>query len=423
MADQIRRIAVITSGGDCQAMNAAIRAVVLSARKYNIEVVGVQGGYYGIYYHPDTAIRPLNADAVENIISRGGTILDSARFEEFKNDFEGISKAIANNLRAAGVDALVVIGGDGSFRGGLDVMGYGGIPCVGIPATIDNDIVSSEYTLGFDTALRNTIGVCDSLRDTCNSHKRCNVVEVMGRNAGQIALHAAIAVGASAVSIPEDPDLFNEADVIDRMIEARRNGKRSFLVVFAEGAENLGLTAEDKKAALDAAVKDYADGKIDQKALTKAVFYNGKAEYSEQFVDALQSKSKEAFKKYYAETGNIDFKDEYIETKFMRCAHMSRGGSPTCFDRVVAGHMGELAVKLLSEGQFNRTVCVHDGRLTHMDMREAITVDSFYRKFRKNGSYDQEKYDQLTDLQKKLFEFRLNVSRRLMETAASLSEV
>lgn len=420
---EVKKIAVITSGGDCQAMNAAVRAVVLSARKYNIEVMGVQGGYYGIYYHPDTALRPLNAEAVENIISRGGTILDSARFEDFKTDFEGISKAIANNLRSAGIDALVVIGGDGSFRGGLDVMGYGGIPCVGIPATIDNDIVSSEYTLGFDTALRNTIEVCDKLRDTCNSHKRCNIVEVMGRNAGQIALHAAIAVGASAVAIPEDPDLFNEAEVIDRMIEARRCGKRSFLVVFAEGAENLALSAEAKKAALDAAVKDYAEGKIDQKALTKAAFYNCKAEYSEQFVDALQSKSKEAFKKYYAETGNIDFKDEYIETKFMRCAHMSRGGSPTSFDRVVAGHMGEAAVRLLAEGKFNRTVCVHDGRLTDMDMREAISVDSFYRKFRKNGSYDQAKYDELTDLQKKLFAFRLNVSRRLMETAASLSEV
>ena len=423
MADQIKKIGVLTSGGDCQAMNAAVRAVVLAARKYNIEVVGIQGGYYGAYYHPDTALRTLSAADVENIIDEGGTILDSARFEEFKTDFEGISKAIANNLRAAGIEAVVVIGGDGSFRGGRDVMNFGNIPCIGIPATIDNDIVSSEYTLGFDTALRNSVEICDKLRNTCNSPKRCNIVEVMGRNAGQIALHTAIAVGASAVSIPEDPDLFDEDDVIDRMIEARRNGKRSFLVVFAEGAENLKLSAADKKAKLDEAVKTYAEGKIDQKALTKAAYYYGKAEYSEQFIDALQSKSKEAFKKYYAETGNIDFKDEFIETKFMRCAHMSRGGSPTTFDRVTASHMGEAAVRLISEGNFNRVVCVHDGRLTDMDMNEAIDVDKFYRDYRKNSSYDQAKYDAMTDLQKKLFTFRLNVSRRLMETAAALSEV
>lgn len=420
---KIKKIALITSGGDCQAMNAAVRAVVLAARKYDISVVGIQGGYYGIYYHPDTALRALDADAVENIISRGGTILDSARFEEFKGNAEGVATAITKHLRDAGIEALVVIGGDGSFRGGLDIMAFGGIPCVGIPATIDNDIVSSEYTLGFDTALRNSIEICDKLRDTCNSHKRCNVVEVMGRNAGQIALHTAIAVGASAVAIPEDPDLFDKDAVIEKMIEARRGGKRSFLVVFAEGAEDTALTAEAKKAAVDQAVSDYAEGKIDSKTLTKIVYGNCKAEFSEQFVDALQSRSREAFKKYYAETGNIDFKDEYIETKFMRCAHMSRGGSPTCFDRVVAGHMGEAAVRLLAEGKFNRTVCVHDGRLTDMDMKEAISVDSFYRKFRKTGSYDAATYEGLTDLQKKLFDFRLKVSRSLMETAAALSEV
>ncbi|MBQ9079513.1 MAG: ATP-dependent 6-phosphofructokinase [Clostridia bacterium] len=423
MAVQIKKIAVITSGGDCQAMNAAIRAVVLAARKYDIEVVGISDGYYGMTYHYPEAFKALCADEVENIIGCGGTVLNSARFDEFEQDPEGIARRAAANLGKAGVEALVIIGGDGSFRGGLDLLKYCNIPCVGIPATIDNDIVSTEYTLGFDTALRNTIEVCDSLRDTCNSHKRCNVVEVMGRKAGQIALHAAIAVGASAVSIPEAPGAFDEDKVIDRMIEARRNGKRSFLVIFAEGAENTGLPENDKKAALDAAVRDYDEGKIDAKALTDVAFHNYKAKYSEQFVSTLRSRSLAAFEKYYAETGNIDFKGEYIETKFMRCAHMSRGGRPTTFDRVVAGHMGEAAIALIAEGKLNRVICVHDGRIADMDMVEAISVDSFYRKFRKTGSYDEAKYNELTDLQKKLFAYRLNVSEHLLATAAALSEI
>lgn len=419
----VKKIGVITSGGDCQAMNAAVRAVVLAARKYNIEVVGIQNGYYGMTYHYPEDFRTLTAEDVENIIALGGTVLNSARFEEFVGNAENVAKKMGEHLAAEGIGALVIIGGDGSFRGGLDVHKYTGIPCIGIPATIDNDIVSTEYTLGFDTALRNTIDMCDALRDTCNSHKRCNVIEVMGRKAGQIALYAAIASGASAVAIPEEPGLFDAEATIDRMIEARKNGKRSFLVVFAEGAVNTSLTDADRSAALDAAVKDYEAGKIDAKKLTKLASYNFGAEYSEQFKIMLEAKSRAAFAKYYAETNNIDFKDEYIETKFARFAHVARGGRPTCYDRFVAGNMGEMAVKLIAEGKMNRVICVHDGAFTSMDMAEGINVDSFYRKFRKTGSYDKAAYAALTDLQKKLFEYRINISKKLIETAKSLSEI
>ncbi len=423
MSAQIKRIGVITSGGDCQAMNAAVRAVVLSARKYKIEVVGISDAYYGMTHNRPGDFRVLHAADVENIISLGGTVLNSARFAEFGDDPEYYAKLMGKNLEAHGIGALVAIGGDGSFRGSLDIHKYTGIPCIGIPATIDNDIVSTEYTLGFDTALRNTIEMCDALRDTCNSHKRCDVVEVMGRKAGQIALHTAIAVGASAVAIPEAPALFDEEKVIDAMIRARHDGKRSFLVIFAEGAVNTELTDTARKASLDAAVADYTAGKIDGKALTKVAFNGYKAEYSEQFVATLESRSRKAFEKYYAEEGNIDFKGEFIETKFARFAHVARGGRPTCFDRVVAGYMGENAVRLIAEGKLNRVVCVHNGRIADMDMTEAISVDSFYRKFRKSGVLDTAALKAMTPEQKKMFDFRLKVSDSLLATAKSLSEV
>ncbi len=423
MSTQIKKIGVITSGGDCQAMNAAIRAVVLSARKYNIEVVGISNGYYGITNDRPEDFRTLHAEDVENIISMGGTVLNSARFTEFGDAPEYYAKLMGKHLEEHGIGALVVIGGDGSFRGGLDIHHYAGIPCVGIPATIDNDIVSTEYTLGFDTALRNSIEMCDALRDTCNSHKRCNVVEVMGRKAGQIALHTAIAVGATAVAIPEAPELFDEEKVIDSMIRARHDGKRSFLVIFAEGAVNTAFTEQAKRAALDSAVAGYTAGELDGKALAKTAFNCYSAEYGEQFVGTVKERSRKAFEKYYAEEGNVDFKGEFIETKFVRFAHIARGGRPTCFDRVVAGHMGEAAVKLISEGKLNRVVCVHDGRITDMDMVEAISVDSFYRKLRKTGVMDEAAFEAMTPEQKKMFNFRMKVSDSLLSTAMALSEV
>ena len=421
MANQIKRIAIITSGGDSQGMNVAVRAVVLAARQYGIEVVGIMDGYYGMTHKRPGDYRILHAEDVEDIINRGGTVLNSARFEEFIDP--EIVKRAAKNLEDENIGALVICGGDGSFRGGLDILKHGNIPCIGIPCTIDNDMTSTEYTLGFDSALRTSIDLADCLRDTCNSHKRCNVIEVMGRACGQIALHTAIAVGATAVSVPESPEEFDADETIEKMIEARKNGKRSFLVVFAEGAEDLKTTKESKEAAVKAAIADFEAGKIDEKKLAKTLNSNVTASFGEQFVDMLQSRSKAAFAKYYEETGNLDFKGEYIETKFARYAHTARGGRPSPRDRVIASKMGELAVDLLAAGKGNRVVCVHDGDVTSMDMVEAIHVDSVYRKYRKTGVEDAEAIAALIPLQQKLYRHRFEDNAALIKAVKALSEV
>ena len=418
---KIKRIAIITSGGDCQAMNATIRSVVLAAREYDIEVVGIMDGYYGMTYRRPGDYRVLRAEDVEDIISRGGTILNSARFDEFRD--EKIIKIAAQNMKEEGIDALIIAGGDGSFRGGLDLLRLSGIPCIGIPCTIDNDITSTEYTLGFDSALRNSIELADSLRDTCNSHMRCNVIEVMGRNCGQIALRTAISVGASAVAVPESPEAFDPDSVIERMIKARIAGKRSFLLVFAEGAFDVKLTDADRKAALDSAVDAYQDGKISATDLAKIADSNYVASFGEQFLARLQRRSREVFADLYASTDNIHYKGQYIETKFARFAHTARGGSPTAYDRVTASQMGELSVRLIADGQFNRVVCVHDGQVTHMDMLEGIGVDSVYRKYRKTGVEDPAALAALTPLQRKLYDFRMKSNADLLRTVSSLSEI
>lgn len=418
---KVKRIAVMTSGGDCQAMNSVVRAVVLAARKYNIETVGIMDGFYGMTYRRPGDFRVLRAEDVENIISRGGTILNSARFDEFRQ--ESVIKTAAKNMKEEGIEALVVAGGDGSFRGGLDLLKYSNIPIIGIPSTIDNDITSTEYTLGFDTALRNTIEMADALRDTCNSHKHCNVIEVMGRNCGQIALMTAIAVGASGVAIPEAPEAFDVDRTIDRMIEARKRGKRSFLVVFAEGAVNTRLTDDEKKATLDAAAESYLADRISGRDLAMIADENYISAFGEQFRTRLQRRSREEFSKYYAETGDIHFKDEYIETKFARFAHVARGGSPTVYDRVTASRMGELAVDLIAAKRGNRCICVHDGRITSMDMWDAINVDSVYRRYRKTGVHDSEAIAKLSPLQKKLYDYRVKLNESLIRSAAALSEI
>lgn len=418
---KVKRIAVMTSGGDCQAMNATVRAVVLAARKYNIETVGIMDGFLGMTYRRPGDFRVLRAENVENIINRGGTILNSARFDEFRQ--ESVVKTAAKNMQEEGIDALVIAGGDGSFRGGLDLLRHSNIPFIGIPSTIDNDITSTEYTLGFDSALRNTIEMADALRDTCNSHQRCNVIEVMGRNCGQIALMTALAVGASAVAIPEAPEAFDANRVIDKMIEARKRGKRSFLVIFAEGAFDTSLTDEARKAALDAAAENYINGKISGRDLAMIADENYISAYGEQFRTKLQRRSREEFARYYAETGDVCFKDEYIETKFARFAHVARGGSPTVYDRVTASRMGELAVDLIAANKANRCICVHDGRITSMDIWDAINVDSVYRKYRKTGVHDAEATAKLNPLQKKLYDNRVRLTEELIKSAAALSEI
>ena len=223
-----KTIAVLTSGGDAPGMNAAVRAVARAALSKGIKVYGVRRGYNGLL---NGDVFEMNLRSVSDILSKGGTVLYTARSPEF-NTKEGVKKA-ADNCRKLGIDGVVVIGGDGSFRGARDLTGEG-IPCIGVPGTIDNDISSSDYTIGFDTAMNTAMEMIDKIRDTAQSHDRCSVVEVMGRRCGDIALEVGIAIGASAILVPEVPyDL--KKDVIDVLLKNRETGKKHFIIVVAEG--------------------------------------------------------------------------------------------------------------------------------------------------------------------------------------------
>ena len=223
-----KTIAVLTSGGDAPGMNAAVRAVVRTGLSYGMRVMGIQRGYNGLL---NGEIVEMNLRTVSDIIHRGGTMLYTARSPEF-NTPEGVQKA-ADNCRKIGIDGVVVIGGDGSFRGARDLTNAG-IPCIGVPGTIDNDIASSEYTIGFDTAVNTAVEMIDRLRDTMESHDRCSVVQVMGRRCGDIALQTGIAVGATSILVPEIPYDFQK-DIVDRMRFTQKTGKQHFIIVVAEG--------------------------------------------------------------------------------------------------------------------------------------------------------------------------------------------
>ena len=302
-----KTIAVLTSGGDAPGMNAAVRAVARAALSKGIKVYGVRRGYNGLL---NGDVFEMNLRSVSDILSKGGTVLYTARSPEF-NTKEGVKKA-ADNCRKLGIDGVVVIGGDGSFRGARDLTGEG-IPCIGVPGTIDNDISSSDYTIGFDTAMNTAMEMIDKIRDTAQSHDRCSVVEVMGRRCGDIALEVGIAIGASAILVPEVPyDL--KKDVIDVLLKNRETGKKHFIIVVAEG---IGV--------IDGIVKEIE-----------------------------------------AQTG--------IETRGTVLGHVQRGGSPTLRDRVVASRMGYRAVELLEEGQSNRVVVMKDNHIVDYDISEALAM-------------------------------------------------
>ncbi|MBR3908506.1 MAG: 6-phosphofructokinase [Clostridia bacterium] len=302
----MKTIGVLTSGGDAPGMNAAVRAVVRTAVYNGITVKGIRRGYNGLM---EGDIIDLDSRAVSGIIQLGGTMLYSARSPRFKTE-EGVKEA-AENCKKHGIEGIVVIGGDGSFRGARD-LSLAGIPCVGIPATIDNDISSTEYTIGFDTAMNTVIEMVDRLRDTCDSHERCSVVEVMGRHAGHIALRTAIGVGALAVMVPERE---NDLDaVIEKIKATQAMGKKHFIVMVAEGVG--GVT--------------------------------------------------EMAKKIEAETG--------IETRGTILGHVQRGGSPTLRDRLIATQMGFAAVELLKEGIGNRVVAYKLGKVVDYDIYEALNM-------------------------------------------------
>lgn len=307
----VKTIGVLTSGGDAPGMNAAIRSVVRTALAEGLEVKGIMRGYAGLI---DEEIVDLNLRSVSDIIHRGGTMLYTARCPEFKTE-EGMQTAI-KNCRKHDIDGIVVIGGDGSYRGARD-LSERGLPCVGMPGTIDNDISSTEYTIGFDTAMNTAMEMVDRLRDTAQSHERCTIVEVMGRRAGYIALHTGIAVGATAILVPEVPfDL--KKDVVDKVLNTKKSGKKHFIIVVAEGV-----------------------GHVDEIA-----------------------------KEIEAQCG--------IESRATVLGHVQRGGSPTVRDRVMASEMGYHAVQLLKQGIGNRVVCLCDGKMVDKDIFEALNETKSY---------------------------------------------
>ena len=318
-----KRIGVLTSGGDAPGMNAAIRAVVRTALYRGVEVMAIKRGYSGLI---DGDIVPLGIRDVSNIINKGGTVLYSDRCPEFKTE-EGLAQAV-ETCKRFGIDGIVAIGGDGTFRGATDLTARG-IPCVGIPATIDNDITSTDSTIGFDTAMNTVIELVDKLRDTCESHARCNVVEVMGRGAGDIALNTAIASGATAVIVPEFPH--DDDSLCKKIKKARELGKRNFIVIVSEGVGS-----------------DYAP------ALAK---------------------------KIEADTG--------VETKFARLAHIVRGGNPNLRDRVMASKMGVYAAEELLRGKSNLVVCERRGKIVSTDINYALIVDRMYKNKLKDGDLDR----------------------------------
>lgn len=303
----MKTIGVLTSGGDAPGMNAAVRAVVRTAIANGMTVKGIRRGYNGLM---EDDVIDLGARDVSDIIQLGGTMLYSARSSRFKTE-EGLAEAMAT-CKKHGIEGIVVIGGDGSFRGARD-LSLRGIPCVGIPATIDNDISSTEYTIGFDTAMNTVIEMVDRLRDTCDSHARCSVVEVMGRRAGHIALRTGLSVGAVAILVPERDTTVEE--VIEKIERTRKLGKKHFIVMVAEGV-----------------------GGVDEMA-----------------------------KKIEAVTG--------IETRGTVLGHVQRGGSPTVRDRVIASQMGFEAVNLLKEGIGNRVVAYKLGKIVNYDIYEALNMN------------------------------------------------
>ena len=319
---QFRKIGVLTSGGDAPGMNVAVRAVTRTALSHGVEVVAIYRGYSGLI---EKDVKNFAVRDVSNIVNKGGTVLYSDRCLEFKTP-EGMAKAL-KTCEELEIDGIVALGGDGTFRGATDLTAHG-IPCIGIPGTIDNDITSTDYTIGFDTAMNTVVDIIDKLRDTCESHARCNVVEVMGRGAGDIALNTGIASGATAVVIPEFPA--DDNAICKKIKAAKKLGKRNFIVIVSEGVGS-------------------------------------------EYAPALA-------KKIEKETG--------VETKFARLAHIVRGGSPSLRDRVTASKMGVYAATELLRGRSNLVVCERDGKIVSTDINYALVLDKMYKGTLKDGDLD-----------------------------------
>lgn len=309
MDKKIKTIGVLTSGGDAPGMNAAIRAVVRTGSYYGLKVMGVKRGYNGLI---NGDMIEMQARSVSETLQKGGTILQTARCLEFKDE-EGVRKG-AEIAKVFGLDGLIVIGGDGSFRGARDLSRIG-LPTIAMPGTIDNDIDCSEYTIGYDTCLNTVVEAVDKIRDTSSSHDRCSVIEVMGRDAGYIAINAGIACGAEVILVPEREYSFDE-DVLRPILEGKARGRRQSIVIVAEGVNNLNVIEMAKE--------------IEQK------------------------------------TG--------IESRATILGHIQRGGSPTARDRVIASQMGAKCVELLLEGKSNRIVCLQGNQVTDVDIEDGLAM-------------------------------------------------
>ena len=303
----LRRIGILTSGGDAPGMNAVIRAVTRTAHHHGISVLGIKRGYNGLI-HGDVV--ELDSQSVNGLITRGGTILYTARCPEFNTE-EGLKKA-ADTVRYLGIDGLIVAGGDGTLRGGLDISRLG-VNVVGIPCTIDNDVGCTHYTIGFDSACNTAVEAIDRLRDTMQSHERCSIVEVMGRSAGHLALYVAIACGASAVLVPELPFDF-EKDIAEKIRKGRIRGRSHHLIIVAEGVAGISHLGEQIKDA----------------------------------------------------TG--------MDPRVTILGHIQRGGMPTARDRVTASRMGEVAVKALVDDKKNRVITMFKSEMQEIDIEEALAM-------------------------------------------------
>ena len=318
LEDKQKTIAVLSSGGDAPGMNAVIRAVVRSGLYRNMRVLGIRRGYAGLLARD---VVQVNLRSVSDSLHRGGTVLYSARCPEFATE-QGVQKGY-EVCKELGIDGLVVVGGDGSFRGARD-LSLKGVPCIGIPGTIDNDIASSDYTVGFDTAVNTVMDMVDKLRDTSQSHDRCSLVEVMGRNCGDIALHAGIACGAVAILVPEVPVSIDS--VVAKMQRTLNTGKKHFIIIVAEGVAKVqGFSS----------VHDIA-------------------------------------KEIEDKTG--------VESRATVLGHVQRGGAPTARERVMASEMGFHAVSLLERGIGNRVVVSHKNEIVDFDILEALDMKKKFNK-------------------------------------------
>ena len=302
----MKTIGVLTSGGDAPGMNAAVRAVVRTAISLGMTVKGVRRGYAGLI---EEDIFDMDARSVSDVINRGGTLLYTARCPKFRTE-EGVLEAV-ETCKRHGIEGLVVIGGDGSFRGALELSRHG-VPCIGVPGTIDNDIACTEYTIGFDTAMNTAMEMVDKIRDTAQSHDRCSVIEVMGRHAGYIAVQTGIAVGATAIMVPEVP--VNIESIIRKINTTKSNGKKHFIVIVAEGVGGV----------------------------------------------------EEIAKQIMAGTG--------VDSRATVLGHVQRGGNPTLRDRLRATQMGYEAVHLLNQGKGNRVVAYQGSSVVNYDIEEALQM-------------------------------------------------